>query len=116
MSLLDDAFEDFRILNKIRTDDGYGGTKVTWEPGANIRGAMVYENSGQAMIAQALGSTSVYTLTVRKDLELDYHDVLQRSSDGKIFRVTANSDENKTPKSAGLNMKQYPCEEWVLTS
>lgn len=116
MSLLDDAFEEFNILNKIRSDDGYGGTYTEWVPGATIMGAMVYDNSSQAMIAQALGSTSVYTLTVRKDLELDYHDVLRRVSDGKIFRLTSNSDENKTPRSAGLNMRQYSCEEWVLTS
>ena len=116
MSLLDEAFEEFKILNKIRTDDGYGGTKTEWVPGATVKGAMVYDASGQSMIAQALGSTSVYVLTVRKDLELDYHDVLRRESDNKIFRVTANSDEHKTPKSAGLNMRQYPCEEWVLTS
>ena len=116
MSLLDEAFEDFKILNKIRVDDGYGGTKTEWSAGATIKGAMVYNSSNQALVAQALGSTSVYVLTVRKDLELDYHDVLRRESDKKIFRVTANSDENKTPKSAGLNMRQYPCEEWVLTS
>ena len=116
MSLLDEAFEDFTILNKIKSDDGYGGTKTEWVPGATIGGAMVYENSSQMQVAQALGSTSVYRLTVRKNIELDYHDVLQRVSDGKIFRLTSNSDENRTPNSAGLNMRQYNCEEWTLTT
>lgn len=116
MSLLEEAFEKFNIMNKIRTDDGYGGTKTEWSVGALISGAMVYNSSNQALIAQSLGSTSLYTLTVRKDLEFDYHDVLKRVSDGKVFRITSNSDENRTPNSASLNMRQYTCEEWVLTS
>lgn len=116
MSLLDEAFEDFLILNKVRSDDGYGGTITAWVPGATIQGAMVFETAPQMTVAQALGSTSVYTLTVRKAVEMDYHDVIQRVSDQKIFRVTSNSDENKTPSSAWLNMRQYSCEEWVLTS
>lgn len=115
MSLLDEAFEEYQIMNKIRTDDGYGGVITEWVPGAIIKGAMVFENSPQIRVAQALGSTSVYTFTVRKNMELDFHDVLKRLSDGKIFRVTTNSDENQTPKNAGLNMKQYNCEEWALT-
>lgn len=114
MSLLDEAFENFVILNKVTSSDGYGGIDTTWTEGAVIQGAIVYDGSTQMKIAQAMGVTSAYTLTVRKGLEFDYHDVIRRQSDGKIFRITSNSDELKTPKSAGLNMLQYSAEEWVL--
>lgn len=115
MSLLEENMQDFVIINKAIVDDGYGGTVTTWADGATIQGAITYSSSSITRIAQALGSTSVYTITVKKDIELDFHTVLRRVEDGKIFRVTANSDDNKTPKGAGLNMRQYSCEEWSLT-
>lgn len=111
MSLLDEAFEDFVIVNKAVVDDGYGGTVTEWTDGATVRGAMVYNGSNQMRIAQALGSTSMYTFTCRKNLEFDYHDVLRRVRDGQLFRLTTNSDDNRTPASAGLNMRQYDAEQ-----
>ena len=114
MSLLDEAFENFTILNKIRVDDGYGGSEITWTDGQSIKGAMVFDNSIESKQAQAMGATSVYTLTTRRNIILDYHDVIRRESDKKIFRVTSDGDDKFTPKSAGLDMRQVSCEEWRL--
>lgn len=114
MSLLDEYFESFTLLNKIRSDDGYGGIITTWQDGTNIDGAMVLNNSSIATIAQAIRERDSYTFTVRKHIELDLYDVLRRDSDGKIFRIMNDSDENKTPASARLNMRQYSAEEWTL--
>lgn len=114
MSLLEEAFEDFTIINKAIVDDGYGGTETVWAPGATIKAAAVLDTSPQMKIAQVMGVTSNYTITVKKDVELDYHTVLRRGSDNKIFRLTSNSDDKKTPQSAGLNMRQYSAEEWKL--
>lgn len=116
MSLLDNAFEKFIIINKAIVGDGYGGTTVEWTEGAEISGAMVFDGSTQMKIAQAMGVTSSYTLTVRKIVSLDYHTVLKRKSDNKIFRLTSNSDDKKTPDSAGLDMRQYSAEEYILTA
>lgn len=115
MSLLDEAYEDFTVINKIIVDDGYGGTTTVWSDGAKIKGAIVFDSSTQMKVAQAMGVTSAYTLTVRKSTELDYHTVLRRESDKKIFRLTSNSDDKKTPNSANLDMRQYSAEEWNLT-
>lgn len=114
MSLLDNAYEDFTVINKFVGPDGYGGTATSWVDGATIKGAIVFDSSVQMKIAQAAGVTSAYTLTVKKNIELDFHTVLRRESDGRIFRLTSNSDDKKTPESAGLNMRQYSAEEWVL--
>ena len=115
MSLLDQAFEEYTMIDKITTEDGYGGTKTTWKDGATIQGAMVFDSSLQARVAGSNGVTSVYTLTVRRNINLEYHDVLRRTRDNKIFRVTSDGDDFYTPQSAGLDMRQVSCEEWRLT-
>ena len=114
MSLLENAYEDFTILNKSIIDDGYGGVTTEWTDGATIKGVMVFDNSTQMQIAQKMGVTGAYTLTVRKNIELDYHTVIRRESDGKLFRLISDSDDKKTPEGAGLNMRQYSAEEWSL--
>lgn len=114
MSLLDEAFEDFTIINKSVVDDGYGGVITVWTDGAKISGAITYNNSQLHTIAQALGTTANYILTVRKNIDLDAFTVLRREEDGKTFRLLSNSDDNKTPKSAGLNMRQYQAEEFII--
>lgn len=115
MSLLEDAFEDFTIINKSLVPDGYGGTKTVWTDGATIKAAAVRDSDMQAKIAQQMGVTGLYTITVRKNTELDYHTVLRRESNKMTFRITSNSDDKKTPDSAMLNMRQYTAEEWTLT-
>ena len=115
MSLLENAFETFTIINKVVVSDGYGGTQVAWTDGAPIQGAIVFYNSTEMKVAQAAGVTSAYTLTVKKTVVLDYHTVIRRESDKKIFRLTSNSDDKKTPESATLNMRQYSAEEWALS-
>lgn len=116
MSLLDEAYENYVMVNKITTDDGYGGYSVSWQDGANIQGAMVFDSSMQARTAQAQGVKSVYTLTTKRSVVLEYHDVLRRVRDNKIFRVTSDGDDKYTPASANLDMRQVTCEEWVLPS
>jgi hypothetical protein len=44
MSLLEDAYEDFTILNKTTADDGNGGTTTIWTDGITIKGAIVIDN------------------------------------------------------------------------
>ena len=114
MSLLEQAYEPFVLLNKVSSADGYGGMITEWVDGPTISGAITLDSASDVRVAQALGATSVYTLTVRKDVLLDYHDVLRRESDGKLFRLTTDSDDKKTPKTAGLNMRQYSAEAWTL--
>lgn len=116
MSLLEDAYEAFTIVNKSIVDDGVGGTTTVWTDGASFQGAIVFDNSTQMKIAQAMGVSSSYTLTVKKSVELDYHTVIRRDSDKKVFRLTSDSDDKKTPVSASLDMRQYSAEEWEIPS
>lgn len=115
MSLLEQAYEDYIILNKVKTDDGYGGYVTTWSEGATISGAMVIDTSMQARTAEAQGVKSVYTFTTKKNVVLEFHDVLKRKRDSKIFRVTSDGEDKFTPNTAGLNMRQVTAEEWQLS-
>lgn len=114
MSLLDEAMEDCRIINKRIIEDGYGGYITEYVDGAKFSAAIVLNSSMQAKIAEQQGVTGLYTVTTEKVLNLQYHDVFRRESDKKIFRVTSDGDDNKTPMSAGLNMRQVSAEEWSL--
>lgn len=114
MTLLDEAMEPCVMLDKRTTADGYGGVHTEFVPGASFNAATVLDNSMESQSAQALGVTAVYTVTTIKAVNLQYHDVFRRVRDSKIFRVKSDGDDNKTPASAGLNMRQVRAEEWTL--
>ena len=115
MSLIDDATETFVLMNETRTLDDYGGYNTKWTDGPEISGAIVFNKSIESLTAQAQGVTSTYMLTTKKSTVLKYHDVLKRSRDSKIFRVTSDGDDSFTPSSSSLDMRQVICEEWKLT-
>lgn len=113
-SLLADAMEDCVIYDKRMVDDGYGGYVPGYFPGVTFQAAIVVDNSVNAQVALSQGSVGIYTVTTRKSINLQFHDVFKRASDGKIFRVTSDGDDKKTPSSASLNMRQVTAEEWSL--
>lgn len=114
MSLLTEQMEQCVIYNKTLVSDGYGGYTTTYAEGVSFKAAVVLDSSIEARIADAQGVKGVYTVTTGKEMNLQYHDVFKRLSDGKIFRVTSDGDDNKTPKSATLNMRNVNAEEWSL--
>lgn len=114
MSLLDEAMEACTILNKTTSADGYGGYVVNWQDGAQFNAAIVLDTSIEARTAEKQGVTSLYTVTTGKAMNLQYHDVFRRNRDSKIFRVTSDGDDKRTPASATLNMRQVTAEEWSL--
>ena len=116
MSLLSAAMEPFVYMDRTTEKDEYGSIKTTWREGAGIDAAAVYDTSVEARIAGVQGVTSLYTITTSRAINLQYHDVLKRISDGKIFRVTSDGDDKKTPSPAYLDMRQVTAEEWELTS
>ena len=115
MSLLSEFMEPFVLVEKRRVSDGRGGYVVEWEDGAEFNAAVTYNTSVQGKIAQAQGVKDLITVTTSRALALDYHDVFRRVSDGQVFRVTSKGENNKTPQSAGLDMRQCSAEEFELT-
>lgn len=117
MSLLTDEMEECVMLNKTSVPDGYGGRIEAWaESEFKFNAAIVFDTSIESRRAEVEGVTSLYTITTSKSLTLQYHEVFKRISDGKIFRVTSDGDDKRTPKSAVLDMRQVTAEEWSLTN
>lgn len=114
MSLLLESLEDCVIMDRRTAPDGYGGYTITWVDGAPFKAATVLSNSIEARIAEQAGFTALYTVTTRKNINLQYHDIFRRIRDGKIFRVKSDGDDNKTPASANLDMRQVTAEEYKL--
>ena len=116
MSLLFAAFEPFAMMDRHSERDSYGTLKTTWTEGAEFEAAASFDTSMQARIGGIQGVTSLYTITTSRTINLQYHEVVKRLSDGKIFRVTSDGDDKKTPPSASLDMRQVTAEEWSLTN
>lgn len=114
MSLLENAMEKCVLMDKTTTADGRGGYVPTWTDGAEFNAAITFDTSMQARIAEAQGVKNLYTVTTTKAMNLEYHDVFRRLDDGKVFRVTSDGDDNKTPPTAHLNMRQVTAEEWEI--
>lgn len=114
MSLLEGAMVSCVLMEKKRTPDGEGGFFVSWAEGAPFKAAITLDTSMQARIAEHQGVTNIYTVSTRKNVTLNYPDVFRRLSDGKIFRVQSDGDDNHTPKSAALDMRVVTAEEYKL--
>lgn len=115
MSLLSDAMEECVLLNKTSIPDGYGGKIDIWTESAFLfDAAIVFSTSMEARRAEAEGVRSLYTVTTKRGVTLEYHDVFRRTRDNKIFRVTSDGDDMYTPKSATLDMRQVTAEEWSV--
>ena len=114
MSLLSEAYTDCVYINKAVLPDGEGGLVTTWTEGAEFKAAIRLDNSMQARIGMAQGVTALYTIITSRSVNLQYHDVVKRLDDNKIFRVTSDGDDQKTPGSAGLDMRAVSAEEWSL--
>lgn len=114
MSLLSEAMESCTMQDKTTVADGYGGVITVYNDGAKFDAAIVLDNSMQARAAEQQGVKALYTVTTNKSINLQFHDIFRRNRDGKIFRVTSDGDDDKTPASAYLNMRQVSAEEWSL--
>lgn len=114
MSLLSNAMTDVALLDKKRTPDGEGGFIENWVESVVFKAAITFDASMESRIAEKQGVSSRYTVTTGKNAKLEYHDVIRRLSDGKVFRITSDGDDKQTPKSATFQFLQVTAEEWVL--
>ena len=117
MSLLDEFMQETGkciILDKRTVSDGLGGYTTSYVEGAEFDAAITLDTSIQARKKEKQGVTALYTVTTKKAMNLQYHDIFKRTSDNKIFRVTSDGDDKKTPASATIDMRQVSAEEFTL--
>lgn len=115
MSMIEESMEPVCFMEKTRHPDGEGGFITTWTEGAEFNASITFDTSMQARIADKQGVSSLYTVTTAKNAKLEYHDVIKRLSDGKVFRITSDGDDKQTPERAVFGQYlQVTAEEWVL--
>ena len=86
MNMIEEGMTACAVMTKVRVPDGEGGFTTEWTEGAGFQAAITFDSSLQAKIAEKQGVKSLYTVTTAKNAKLDFHDVIKRLSDGKIFR------------------------------
>lgn len=115
MSLYDEFMEPCVLLEKSRVPDGEGGFITHWVEGAEFMATAVFSTSIQARRAEKEGVSSLYRVTTNKKVTLEYHDVFKRLNDGKIFRVTSDGDDVRSPGFSEIDTAIVTAEEWALT-
>lgn len=112
--LIEELAENFIMIDRTTVEDSYAGVKTVWREGAQFQATISEDTSIEAQLAAKQGVTGIYTILTSKAVTLRYHDVIRRVSDGKVFRITSNGDETKTPPSASLDIRKVTAEEWEL--
>jgi hypothetical protein len=113
MSLLSAAYEPFYFIIKRFVPDGESGFIPTWERGEQFMATANFPNSSLSEIAAKLTEKTTCTITTSRAVTLEAMDVIQRAEDGVYFRILSSGHENKTPKSAHLDMRQSRAEIWT---
>lgn len=115
MSMIEEGMEPVCFMEKTRTPDGEGGFITEWIDGVEFKASITFDTSMQARIADKQGVSSMYTVTTAKNAHLEYHDVIKRKRDDKIFRITSDGDDKQTPARAVFGQYlQVTAEEWVI--
>lgn len=114
MSLLTEQYEPFYIMDKTTTPDGYGGVITVWVEGAEIEAVLTPDGGIEQLTAQQRGWTGSYTVITPRTVVLMDNDVIKRVSDNKVFRIKSDGTDNKTPRSAGLDMRSVKAEDYTL--
>lgn len=104
-----------RLLTPTIIPDGQGGSKnAGWVEGVEFPAAFSNDTTTETLIAEQQGFKSTYHIAVKKSMQLKYHDVIVRLSDGKVFRVTKDGDDDYTPPTASFDVRHLVLERWEL--
>lgn len=109
MSLIDNSYEKFCFVSVMLKSDGEGGQTFQETDTQEFDAVVRTDKSVETEIAEKPAKNVTYTITTHRSIQLKFNDLIRRKSDGKIFRIT--SDSQCTPKTARLDMRQVTAEE-----
>lgn len=115
MSLITSMMEPCTFINRIRTDDPYGGYVEAYTDGATFRAAVIKNSTTEAVVAEKQGITEIFTVVTDKGFSLDYNDLFRRDSDGQVFRVTSNIKDSEAPDASTVKIGKVTAEKVVLS-
>lgn len=113
-SLLSEREEKVIRIEEECAPDGEGASVTRYHEREEFSAVIRSDRSIEAKIAESRGVKSLYDVFVPEGVILKYHDIFKRKNDGKVFRVTSDGDDMKTPKSASFHVSVVKAEEWSL--
>ena len=111
--LIESMMTDCVLLEAARTPDGLGGFTADWARGGSFRAAIVREGESQTREARQSGVRERYSVTTEPGVQLSYHAVFMRESDGQLFRVTGSGSDTRPPRTATFDFMQFSAERWA---
>ena len=112
--MITDFFDNLIMIDKKTIPDGFGGFESQYTEGAEFKGGITTDNRMETRKAEKDGVTALYTVTVIKNIPLNYGDVIKRKEDNKYFKIVSNPDDMKTPKVSNMDFKQAQAELWTM--
>lgn len=113
MALFENMMTPCVMIEKKRVPDGQGGTKTEWKDGARFMAAITKNDTLAAVVAEKQGVTEVYRVTTKPGVNLEFHEVFRRESDGATFRVTSNAADSRPPEAASFAFERVRAERWT---
>ena len=112
---IQDFYETYTFIEKKSVPDGMGGFDIEYIEGADFVGNVSTDNSVEMRIAEKQGVTSIYTVTIPKNVPLEFSDVIKNKKTNKYYRITSDPEDMVTPKRSNMDFKQCQAETWTKT-
>lgn len=94
--------------------DGAGGHRTTWTEEGRFNASIVEKSHTEPENGEKKRAKAFYDVFIPREEDIRYHDVFRRVSDGRVFRVTSNPDDKKTPLMSHMSFAIVSAEEWRL--
>lgn len=108
--MITDFFEEFILQDWISEPDPAGGFKWVNKDGVHFYAGIATDSSREARIAYQQGMKVMYTIVFQDILPLEHSDLVKRVSNGKLYRITSDPDDMKTPMVAEVQYMQVSAE------
>ena len=117
MNLLESMMNECVMMDRQTVSDGMGGFTSRWVEGAAFMAFVRKESAPEIKVAEQDGAKEMFTVVVPMTVSLEYHDVFKRKSDGAVFRLTSNTKDDETSRTAStpVQVAKANCERWDLT-
>lgn len=109
-----DTYDEFQIWNFGYVDDGYGGQKPSWTPGATFFATLNLDDSVEVRVAQAEGVSGIWRVVTDRSVELPWHTVFRSLKDKSTYRVTSRKPIS-SPSRAGVDIRYVNAEDYEFT-
>ena len=110
--MLSDYMEAFTLLRLAETDDGMGGTAVTWteDAGGAFRGGVTAAGGRLEGFAGGVSGRAQPMLVHDRSVRLRPRMLVKRVRDGAVFRTLGDSTDMETPARMRPAFAQVPVE------